>query len=45
MHGQQRFYGRYRGTVVNNLDPMQSGRVQVSVPDVSGAPPSRCFCR
>jgi hypothetical protein len=35
MHGQQRFYGKYRGTVVNNLDPMQIGRVQVSVPDVS----------
>lgn len=40
MHGQQRFYGKYRGTVVNNLDPMQIGRVQVSVPDVSSAPPS-----
>jgi uncharacterized protein involved in type VI secretion and phage assembly len=40
MHGQQRFYGKYRGTVVNNLDPMQIGRVQVSVPDVSSALPS-----
>jgi len=30
-----RFYGKYRGTVVNNLDPMQLGRIQVMVPDVS----------
>ena len=31
----QRFYGKYRGTVVNNIDPMQMGRIQVIVPDVS----------
>ena len=31
----QRFYGKYRGTVVNNVDPMQTGRIQVMVPDVS----------
>lgn len=30
------FYGKYRGTVVNNLDPMTRGRVQVSVPAVLG---------
>ncbi len=29
------FYGKYRGTVVNNLDPMQIGRIQAMVPDVS----------
>jgi uncharacterized protein involved in type VI secretion and phage assembly len=29
------FYGKYRGTVVNNVDPMQIGRIQVMVPDVS----------
>lgn len=29
------FYGKYRGSVVNNLDPMQLGRVQAIVPDVS----------
>lgn len=33
--GTQRFYGKYRGTVVNNIDPMQMGRIQVIVPDVS----------
>lgn len=30
------FFGKYRGTVVNNVDPMQIGRLQVLVPDVSG---------
>lgn len=30
------FYGKYRGSVVNNVDPMQRGRVQVSVPAVLG---------
>jgi uncharacterized protein involved in type VI secretion and phage assembly len=32
----EKFYGKYRGTVVNNLDPMQLGRIQVLVPDVFG---------
>jgi uncharacterized protein involved in type VI secretion and phage assembly len=31
----QRFYGKYRGTVVNNIDPMQIGRIQAIVPAVS----------
>ena len=31
----ERFLGKYRGTVVNNVDPMQIGRIQVIVPDVS----------
>ena len=30
------FYGVYRGTVENNVDPMSRGRVQVSVPAVLG---------
>lgn len=29
-------YGKYRGTVVNNLDPLRIGRLQASVPDVLG---------
>jgi hypothetical protein len=33
---QAPFFGKYRGKVVNNLDPMQLGRVQVSVPAVLG---------
>lgn len=32
------YYGKYRGTVVNNVDPMQMGRLQVTVPDVVLAP-------
>jgi uncharacterized protein involved in type VI secretion and phage assembly len=30
------FFGKYRGKVENNIDPMQQGRVQVSVPAVLG---------
>jgi hypothetical protein len=30
------FFGKYRGKVENNVDPMQQGRVQVSVPAVLG---------
>lgn len=30
------FFGKYRGTVVNNVDPMLIGRVQVAVPSVLG---------
>lgn len=30
------FFGKYRGTVVNNIDPMQIGRILVMVPDVAG---------
>lgn len=34
-NGATRHLGKYRGTVVNNVDPMQIGRLQVIVPDVS----------
>src|SRR3954469_13284145 len=36
----EKYFGKYRGTVVNNVDPMQIGRIQVSVPDVSVIPGS-----
>ena len=32
-------YGKYRGTVVNNIDPMQIGRIQAMVPDLAGLIP------
>jgi hypothetical protein len=32
----KRFYGKYRGTVVNNVDPNRAGRMQVSCPFVLG---------
>jgi hypothetical protein len=35
-----KFYGKYRGTVINNLDPMQICRIQAQVPDVLGEMPS-----
>lgn len=34
------FVGKYRGMVLNNIDPMQIGRLQVQVPDVSGIAPA-----
>jgi hypothetical protein len=40
MTERQRFYGKYRGTVVNTLDPLQIGRIQVLVPAVGGLAPS-----
>jgi hypothetical protein len=30
------FFGKFRGKVENNIDPMQLGRIQVSVPAVLG---------
>jgi hypothetical protein len=34
------YYGKYRGLVVNNTDPLQLGRVVAEVPDVLGETPS-----
>ncbi|MEX2298325.1 MAG: phage baseplate assembly protein V [Dongiaceae bacterium] len=31
-----KFYGKYRGRIVDTIDPMQRGRVRVSVPAVLG---------
>lgn len=36
----RRYYGKYRGTVINNIDPMMVGRLLVQVPDVLGLTPS-----
>ena len=36
----EKFYGKYRGLVMNNIDPMQMGRLMVQVPDVTGLMPS-----
>ena len=35
-----KYYGKFRGTVLQNVDPEQIGRIQVMVPDVSGLLPS-----
>ena len=34
------FFGKFRGTVVNNIDPLQIARIQALVPDVLGLLPS-----
>lgn len=34
------YYGKYRGTVLNNVDPEQRGRLMLSIPDVLGPIPS-----
>ncbi|MFD1561250.1 phage baseplate assembly protein V [Paraburkholderia silviterrae] len=34
-NASQQFFGKYRATVINNVDPMQICRIQVIVPDVS----------
>jgi uncharacterized protein involved in type VI secretion and phage assembly len=31
------YHGKYRGTVINPIDPDRRGRIQVAVPDVTGA--------
>ncbi len=40
MSDKQKYLGKYRGTVVNNIDPMQMGRIQAMVPDVSNLIPT-----
>ncbi len=36
----KQFLGKYRGTVIDNVDPLQMGRLMVQVPDVSNILPS-----
>ena len=36
MSPRQAYYGKYRGKVENNLDPLQLGRVQISCPAILG---------
>ena len=40
MSDGQKFYGKYRGTVVNNIDPEQRGRILAIVPAVSNVVPT-----
>ena len=35
MSESQKYFGKYRGTVVNNVDVTQMGRIMAIVPDVS----------
>jgi uncharacterized protein involved in type VI secretion and phage assembly len=34
----KKYFGKYRGMVINNIDPMQMGRLMVQVPDISIIP-------
>jgi len=36
----RKYYGKYRGVVLNNIDPKQEGRLLVQVPDVAGLVPT-----
>jgi hypothetical protein len=36
----KQYFGKYRGTVLQNIDPEQRGRLMLSVPDVLGPIPS-----
>jgi hypothetical protein len=40
MSSEKKFFGKFRGTVVNNLDPEQRGRIMAIVPAVSGMAPT-----
>ena len=31
-----KFFGKYRGVVTNNVDPLQTGRIRAQVPEVFG---------
>jgi len=35
-----RYFGKYRGVCMNNIDPMRMGRIQVTIPDVHGDVPA-----
>jgi Type VI secretion system/phage-baseplate injector OB domain len=37
---RKRFFGKYRGSVAENVDPLGQGRLMVLVPDVLGVTPS-----
>lgn len=39
-NAEHRYLGKYRGTVFNNVDPENRGRIQAIVPDVQGLIPT-----
>ncbi len=36
MDDSNKHFGKYRGTVINNVDPQLTGRIQAQVPDILG---------
>lgn len=39
-NSSQQFFGKYRATVLNNVDPETRGRLMLNIPDVLGVVPS-----
>ncbi len=37
---KKRYYGKYRGLVIDNIDPLQTGRIMAQVPALAGETPS-----
>ncbi len=37
---KEKHWGKYRGTVIQNIDPMRKGRLQLNVPDVNSLLPT-----
>jgi len=40
MSDQKKYYGKYKATVINNIDPEMRGRLLLSIPSVLGVVPS-----
>jgi uncharacterized protein involved in type VI secretion and phage assembly len=40
MNNTNKYFGKYRGFVIDNVDPLQTGRLMAQVADVSGVLPS-----
>lgn len=40
MNEAKKYWGKYQGTVLQNIDPMKRGRLQLSVPDVHSVLPT-----
>ncbi|MBI3230616.1 MAG: baseplate assembly protein [Burkholderiales bacterium] len=40
MSEEKKYYGKYRGTVINNIDPEFRARIQCMVPDVTSLVPT-----
>ena len=39
----EKYYGKFRGRVLQNLDPLRLGRIQAEVPSISGMMPNWCM--
>ena len=44
MDASKNYYGKYRGVVVNNVDPLRIGRIMAKVPDITDEMPWALPC-